>query len=346
MLGRRLHARAEGQRPSALNSAPRFFALAEKHGNDPAAIDALTWIAGNCMFVPEGEKALQILAGKYSESEQIAAYVGVAFRYGEPFAPYEELLRAVLKNNPHRKVQAAACVTLAAYLKMAKGKSDSNLIRIALLGQRSVRSESLLELSRLKERDLDKVAAESEALFERVIEQYGDVRLEENYPLEAGRFAKEQLFELRNLSIGSQSLELEGKDISGEAMKLSDYRGQVVVLDFGSHRTCGVCRAMYPHLRPVVERFEGRPFALIGIHSSDDIHELKRLTNDKEITWRVVWDGEEEEGPITSRWVIRSMPTFYVLDHKGVIRNKGFLSPEEINGTVEMLLQEMAPEKP
>ena len=129
-------------------------------------------------------------------------------------------------------------------------------------------------------------------------------------------------------------------------MKLSDYHGKVVVLDFGSHRMCGVCRAMYPELRRIVDLFEGKPFAVIGINTGDHINELKDLTKTGEVTWRLLWDGDEEEGPITSRWVIRSMPTLYVLDHTGVIRNKGFLDSNDIVGTAEMLLKEMPAEKP
>ena len=338
------NAKVAVSRPAPLDFAPRFFSLAAKNPDDPAAVDALIWIASHCMFVPEGEKALQILASKYSRSQRIAAYVAQASRYGEPSAPYEELLRTVLQQNPNRQAQAAACISLATYLKMAKEKSESNLIRIALKGDRSVRPETLWNLNRLKERGLDQVAAEAEALFERAIEQYSDVRLNENYPQEAGKFAKEQLYELRNLSIGRPSLEFDGKDVEGKAMKLSDYRGQVVVLDFGSHKTCGVCRAMYPHLRSLVEQYKGKPVAFIGINAFDDLEQLKRLTNDREITWRVVWDGDDEQGPISSRYVIRSMPTIYVLDHKGIIRNKGCLdltSSDEISGTVDMLLKEI-----
>ena len=109
---------------------------------------------------------------------------------------------------------------------------------------------------------------------------------------------------------------------------------------------CGVCRAMYPELRRIVDLFEGKPFAVIGINTGDHINELKDLTKTGEVTWRLLWDGDEEEGPITSRWVIRSMPTLYVLDHTGVIRNKGFLDSNDIVGTAEMLLKEMPAEKP
>ena len=338
--------RAAAQRPQEQNFAPRFFALAEKHPDDPAAVDALTWIASQCMFSPEGEKALQILTSKHSRSHQIAAYVAAANRYGEPFAPYEVFLRVVLKNNPNPKIQASACITLAAYLKTVKERSESNLIRAALLGERTMADVTRLNLNRLKERGLENIAAESAALFERVVKQHADTKLENQLPSEAGAFAKEQLFELRNLCIGKKALEIEGKDISGKPLKLSDYRGKVVVLDFGSHRFCGVCRAMYPDLRTLVEQFDGKPFALIGINAGDDTNELKGLASNKEITWRVIWDGDEEEGPITSRWVVRSMPTFYVLDRSGVIRNKGFLQLEELTATVEMLLKVMDGETP
>ena len=338
--------KAAALRPRGQNFAPRIFALAEKHPDDPAAVDALTWIASQCLFAPEGEKALEILTSKYSRSQPIAAYVKAGNRYGEPFAPYEEFLRVVLKNNPDPKIQAPACITLAAYLKTVEERSESNLIRAALLGERTMVAVTRLNLNRLKERGLDNVGAESAALFERVIKQYADTKLENQLPSEAGAFAKEQLFELRTLCIGKKALEIEGQDISGKALKLSDYRGKVVVLDFGSHRYCGICRAIYPDLRSLVNQFEGKPFALIGINAGDDINELKGLASKKEITWSVLSDGDGEVGPITSRWVVRSVPTFYVLDRSGVIRNKGFLQLEELTATVEMLLKEMDAETP
>ena len=338
--------KAGKSRPQPQSFVPRFFAIAEKYPDDPAAIDSLVWIASRCMFGAEGEQALQILSSKYSTSQQVADYAGTTSRYGEAFLAYEELLRAVLKSNPDRETQASVCLALAAYLKTVKNRAESTLIQISLQGERGLAPATLLNLNRLKERGFDQLAAESEALFERVIKDYDDVRIAQNYPQEAGKLAKEQLFELRNLSIGNKSLEIAGTDISGKPLTLSDYRGQVVLLDFGSHRTCGVCRQFYPGLRSLVERFKQKPFTLISINSLDDQDELKGLVNDKEITWRVVWDGDAMDGPIASQWMVRSMPTFYVLDHLGIIRNKGFLQVDEIAGTIEMLLKEVTATKP
>ena len=44
--------------------------------------------------------------------------------------------------------------------------------------------------------------------------------------------ARKQLFEVQNLAAGKKALEISGQDLDGVEFKLSDYRGQVVVLDF------------------------------------------------------------------------------------------------------------------
>ncbi len=46
------------------------------------------------------------------------------------------------------------------------------------------------------------------------------------------QMAKSRLFEVENLQIGKVAPEIEGEDLQGETLKLSDYRGKVVVLDF------------------------------------------------------------------------------------------------------------------
>jgi peroxiredoxin len=335
---------AARKRPQPHEIAPRFFALAEKYPENPAAIDSLTWVASKCVFGPHAAKALGILARDYSRSERLKDFCGQCSRYGEPFQPFEDMLRAVLKDNPHRDVQGAASLGLADYLKMAKEKTESSLLKIALEanGQQlvSLSNAQKSAVQKMKERNLDKVADESAALFQKVIDQHADLQLKDNYPTQAAELAKGELFVLRNLSIGTKAPEILGEDIHGKPMKLSDYRGKVVVLDFGSHRSCGVCRLFYPDLRAMVAKFKNQPFALLGISVEDDINELRILAEKGENTWPIWWDGENLAGPIAAQWVIRSMPTFYVLDQSGVIRNKGFFQVDEMEATVNMLLRQ------
>ena len=46
---------------------------------------------------------------------------------------------------------------------------------------------------------------------------------------------EQALFRIRHLSVGRVAPEIIGKDIFGKPLKLSDFRGQVVVLSYWAH---------------------------------------------------------------------------------------------------------------
>ena len=104
------------------------------------------------------------------------------------------------------------------------------------------------------------------------------------------------------------------------------------MLDFGSHSRCSICVALYPELRDLAERYKDRPFELIGINAGDKVEKLRELTQTRQVTWKLICDGDEaaDQGPISARWAIDSMPTFYVIDHKGVIRGKNYFGVFEV----------------
>ncbi len=80
---------------------------------------------------------------------------------------------------------------------------------------------------------------------------------------------------------------------------------------------------MYPHERSLVKRMKNRPFSLIGVNSDRDLEKLHETLEKENITWRSFWNGPEGTGgPISSLWNVRGWPTIYIIDHKGVIRDK------------------------
>jgi hypothetical protein len=48
---------------------------------------------------------------------------------------------------------------------------------------------------------------------------------------------------------------------------------------------------MYPHERSLVKRLEGRPFAIVGVNSDDDLAALQPILAHQGITWRSFWNG-------------------------------------------------------
>jgi hypothetical protein len=100
---------------------------------------------------------------------------------------------------------------------------------------------------------------------------------------------------------------------------------------------------MYPHERSLVNKLEGKPFALLGVNSDEDRGALKKVIEKEQITWRSWWD-RSTQGPIARKWNVHGWPTVYVLDDKGVIRYKG-LRGQPLEEAVKKLLKETEPPK-
>src|SRR5262245_55603724 len=76
---------------------------------------------------------------------------------------------------------------------------------------------------------------------------------------------------------------------------------------------------------------KAKPFALIGVHIGGlNAKQLKEVMDKEKITWRSFVDaGNAGAGPLATKWNLSATPTFYVIDHKGVIRYKWAGPPGE-----------------
>ena len=96
--------------------------------------------------------------------------------------------------------------------------------------------------------------------------------------------------------------------------------------------------AEVPHERKLVERYEGKPFELVGVNADVDPSELERGLDKFDIRWRSFSCGPAGPlGPIAKAWNVSSWPTVYVIDHAGVIRGK-HLSGEALDAKLAELV--------
>ena len=155
-------------------------------------------------------------------------------------------------------------------------------------------------VDQLRKADRQAIAQQAEEVLERVVADYGDVPFDSSQVAATDTLAavaKHELSEIRSLSVGRPAPEIEGKDVDGKPMKLSEFRGKVVLLDFGSHEHCGGCKVVYPRLRATLDRLRGRPFAILGINNFDSHDKLKEAIVRGEITWPCWWDGDKPLAP-------------------------------------------------
>jgi peroxiredoxin len=309
-----------------------FQLFARLHPNDAAAQVALVWIASHDPAGPEGQEAMRVLARDHINKESL--WRACVALQGLPIDQAESFLRAVAEKSPHRKARAHASYALALILKRwsenAEALADPTSARARQMA--NYFGEAVAERIRKNSRVMTE---EAESLFERIREHYADIsgaKLElANYDDvvevrdQLGQAADHALDEMHNLAIGKPAPDIVGDDLEGRPMKLSDFRGRVVVLNFWA-TWCGPCMALVPHERVLVKQLQGSPFVLLGISGDDDRDTAKTVARREGMSWRSWWDGGKE-GPTATRWNVRGWPAIYILDRQGIIRHKWNESP-------------------
>jgi peroxiredoxin len=141
--------------------------------------------------------------------------------------------------------------------------------------------------------------------------------------------AAAQLFELQHLAVGKIAPEIVGVDLNGGEMRLSDYRGSVVMIHFwGSW--CSRCVETISGERALAEGLKDQPFVMLGVNNDEQVEMALRFADEHKMDWSSWFDGAATTGAIATKWNIIDWPTSYVLDHQGVIRAKflGAITPE------------------
>jgi hypothetical protein len=93
-----------------------------------------------------------------------------------------------------------------------------------------------------------------------------------------------------------------------------------------------------------VTNLKDKPFALVGVHVGGlNVKQLKETMDKEKLPWRSFVDlGNAGTGAIATKWNQSATPTFYVIDHKGVIRHKWTGPPGEkvMDAALEKLIKE------
>jgi len=150
--------------------------------------------------------------------------------------------------------------------------------------------------------------------------------------------AQKRVFFMDNLTVGKRAPDFECEGLDGKKVKLSDFRGNVVVLDVWT-TWCAPCKAMIPHQRELVEKLKGKSFKLVSVSADDEKQTLTKFLEKEKMPWTHLWSGAS--GGFIDEYQIASYPTIYVLDAKGIIRFK-HVRNEELANAAERLLKEMS----
>jgi hypothetical protein len=208
--------------PEPTSYGKRMMEIAKANPKTGAARDALFWIVERMRNGTEFTEAIGMLAQDFATDTNIAKVLPRLDWQpaGEP------LFRAVIEKNGDRKTQGIALYSLGDNL-MQRAEAVSEFERAKAPANQIEQMAG--KTADGKVRTAADLSKEAEATFQKVIDQYADVTGARGSIADR---AKTQLFEMHNLAIGQAAPEISGETVDGKAMKLSDFKGKVVVLDF------------------------------------------------------------------------------------------------------------------
>ncbi len=336
--------------PDPVEFSRRFIDLAASEPTDPASLAALTWVLNQCChtadkrgpFSEQVGRAVDLLVRHHADDLGVARTALSLSR--SVSSNFDTLITSLSERSKTRDVKGTMCLALARS-HYAKARLVPVILRTAPPWRYPSREtdEKGNRVTGLGEpayetylRSLDPASQQREAerLLERVIAEYADVPYaigEGSQPSRGsalertlGLMAEELLDEIRHLSAGSLAPEIDSHDLDGNLLRLSDYRGKVVLLVFwGSW--CGPCMAEVPHERDLADRYRGRPFALLGVDCEESKDDGRKAMIRSRIGWPNYFDGRPGEGPIAKQYHVAAFPSLFLIDAKGRIRYKQLL---------------------
>jgi peroxiredoxin len=132
------------------------------------------------------------------------------------------------------------------------------------------------------------------------------------------------------------------KTLEGETVRLSDLRGQVVLVNLWAS-WCPPCRAEMPAMEHVYQAYKEKGFVILAVNSTvqDSAANARAFVSENKLNFPILMD---ETGEITRLYRVQSLPTSFFIGVDGVIREVvvgGPMAQALLVSRVEKLLKEL-----
>jgi cytochrome c biogenesis protein CcmG, thiol:disulfide interchange protein DsbE len=122
------------------------------------------------------------------------------------------------------------------------------------------------------------------------------------------------------LTVGMTAPDFSLPDIEGKTVRLSDYRGKVVFVNFWA-TWCKPCKEEMPSMEILWENFKSEDFVMVAI-SMDRVTTKKDIPpfiENMKLTFPILTDSW---GQTDKRYKLMGVPETYIIDQNGVLREK------------------------
>jgi peroxiredoxin len=146
------------------------------------------------------------------------------------------------------------------------------------------------------------------------------------------------LFSGRNLpdapAKGKAAPDFELKGLSGQAYRLSEQSGKVVVINFWA-TWCGPCRLEMPSIQARYLRYPDE-LQVLAVNFDEPVEAVQAFVDELDLTFPVLLDPGAE---VQDLYRVRGYPTTYIIDPEGMVQvvHIGFMSELQLDGYLDEL---------
>jgi len=125
----------------------------------------------------------------------------------------------------------------------------------------------------------------------------------------------------RPLSIGHKAPDFTISSIDGKPVKLSNYKGKYVMVDFWAS-WCVPCRQENPNVLKQYNTFRSKGFNVLGVSLDKDKTAWQKAVTDDKLAWTQTSDLKSFEGTAEQLYHIQAIPSNFIIDPQGNIAAK------------------------
>ena len=123
------------------------------------------------------------------------------------------------------------------------------------------------------------------------------------------------------LAIGRKAPDFTISSIDGKTVRLSDYKGKYVMVDFWAS-WCVPCRQENPNVLKQYNTYHKKGFNVLGVSLDKDKAAWQKAVNDDKLAWTQTSDLESFGGPVEQLYHIEAIPSNFIVDPRGNIAAK------------------------
>jgi len=130
--------------------------------------------------------------------------------------------------------------------------------------------------------------------------------------------------------------EFELKDADGKTVRLSDYKGKVVLLDFWA-TWCGPCKIEIPWFIEFERQYKDKGFAVIGVSMDEEGWTVvKPFVSELAINYRIL-QGNDSTADLYGG--VNALPTTFLIDREGrvVWKHEGLAGKDDFEDRIKTL---------